>query len=152
VTFNVVSSPTAPTPGLRATYFNNADLTGTSVSRVDATVNFDWGTGSPHASIAADTFSARWVGKVKPQFSQTYTFYTQSNDGVRLWVNNQLIINNWTQHALTENRASILLQAGVKYDIRLEFFEGTGSAAMKLLWSSASTPKAVVPSSALSTA
>ena len=76
--------------GLAATYFNNADFTGTTVVRTDPTVNFDWGSGSPAPAIGADTFSARWTGQVQPQFSETYTFYTQSDDGVRLWVNNVL--------------------------------------------------------------
>src|SRR6185436_18128129 len=75
--------------GLAATYVDTATLTGASVSRVDPTIDFVWGTGSPAAGIAADTFSARWTGEIMPQFSQTYTFYTVSDDGVRLWVNGQ---------------------------------------------------------------
>ena len=59
--------------------------------------------GSPAAAIAADTFSARWIGQVEAQFTGTYTFYTQSDDGVRLWVNGQLLVNNWTNHSVTEN-------------------------------------------------
>jgi hypothetical protein len=64
-------------------------------------VDFNWGTGSPDPSIAADNFSARWTGQVQPVSTQAYTFYTVSDDGVRLWVNNQLVIDNWTDHAPT---------------------------------------------------
>ena len=73
--------------GLSAVYYDNQNFTGATVSRVDPTVNFDWGTGSPAPGIGADTFSVRWTGQVQAQFSQTYTFYTTSDDGVRLWVN-----------------------------------------------------------------
>ena len=84
--------------GLSATYFNNADFTGTVVSRIDATVDFNWGTGSPASSIAVDTFSARWTGQVEAPVTGAYTFYTVSDDGVRLWVNGQQVVNNWTDH------------------------------------------------------
>ena len=132
--------------GLSATYYNNIDFTGTTVTRVDPTIDFAWGTGSPAASIGADTFSARWTGQVEAQFTGTYTFYTVSDDGVRLWVNGQQIINNWTDHAPTENSGTIALTAGQRYDIRMEFYENGGGAIARLLWSSASIPKAVIPS------
>ena len=93
----------------------------------------------------ADTFSARWTGQVQPQFTGTYTFYTQSDDGVRLWVNGQQIVNNWTDHAATENSGDDRADGGQRYDIRMEFYENGGGATARLLWSSASTPKAVIP-------
>jgi glucose/arabinose dehydrogenase len=135
--------------GLSATYFDNLDFTGATVARIDPTVNFAWGTGSPAAGIGPDTFSVRWTGQVEPQFTGTYTFYTQSDDGVRLWVNGQQLVNNWTNHRVTENSGTISLSVGQRYDIRMEFYENGGAATAKLLWSSASTPKAVIPSSRL---
>jgi glucose/arabinose dehydrogenase len=146
-TYRVVTGGTGT--GLAATYYNNIDFTGTTVSRTDGTVNFDWASGSPAAAIGADTFSARWTGQVQPQFSETYTFYTQSDDGVRLWVNNVPVVNNWTDHAITENSGTIALTAGQRYDIRMEFYENGGLATARLLWSSVSTPKAVVPMASL---
>jgi glucose/arabinose dehydrogenase len=135
--------------GLSATYYNNINFTGTTVTRVDPTVNFSWGSGAPASGIAADTFSARWTGQVQPQFTGTYTFHTQSDDGVRLWVNGQQLVNNWTNHATTENSGTIALTAGQRYDIRMEYFENTGGATARLLWSSASVPKAAIPSTRL---
>ncbi|MET0167943.1 MAG: PQQ-dependent sugar dehydrogenase, partial [Vicinamibacterales bacterium] len=131
--------------GLSATYFDSATFSGAVITRTDPTVNFTWGLGSPAGAIGPDTFSARWTGQVEAQFTGTYTFYTQSDDGVRLWVNGQQLVNNWTNHSLTENRGTIALTAGQRYAIRMEFFENTGSATARLLWSSSSTPKAVVP-------
>ena len=135
--------------GLSATYYNNTDLTGVTVTRVDPTVDFNWGSGSPAPGIGANTFSARWTGQVEAQFSGVYTFYTQSDDGARLWINGQQIINNWADRAPTESSGTIQLEAGQRYDIRMEFHEKNGSATARLLWSSASIPKSVVPSSRL---
>lgn len=70
--------------GLRAFYYYTPDLTGGTITRIDPSVNFDWGLGSPNPSIPSDNFSARWTGEVWPWYSQTYTFYTVSDDGVRL--------------------------------------------------------------------
>jgi phage-related protein len=131
--------------GLRGDYFDNWDFTAPVSTRVDPAVDFDWGAGAPQAGMGADTFSVRWTGKVQPQFSEQYTFYTVSSDGVRLWVNGQLLIDNWTNHDPTENSGSITLVAGQQYDITLEFFENTGVAVSRLLWSSPSTAKAVIP-------
>src|SRR5918993_709415 len=80
--------------GLTAVYYDNVDFTGKTFERTEAGVNLQVGKGSPVPGVIdADTFSARWTGTVEPQFSQTYTFHTLSNNGVRLWVNGKLIIN-----------------------------------------------------------
>lgn len=131
--------------GLAATYFDNSNFTGPTVKRRDPSVNFDWGVGSPSPAIAPTDFSARWVGQVWAGHSETYTFYTLSDDGVALWVNNQLLIYNWTNHGPTENSATINLVRGRKYDIKLEYYQGGGGATMKLSWSSPSQPKQVIP-------
>lgn len=135
--------------GLSATYYNSRTLSGTTVTRTDPTINFNWGTGAPAGGIGADNFSVRWTGQVQPLYSQTYTFYTTSDDGVRLWVNDQLLINNWTDHAPVENSASIALSAGQKYNLKLEFYENGGGAVSKLAWSSASQIKQIIPQSQL---
>src|SRR5262249_6086564 len=105
--------------------------------------------GSPDPSVPVDHFSARWTGQVQAQYSQTYTFYTESDDGVRLWVNGQLLIDNWTDHAPTENSATIALVAGQKYDIKMEYYENGGGAVGQLLSSRPSTPQQAVPTSQL---
>jgi hypothetical protein len=135
--------------GLAATYFNNADLTGASVARTDATVNFNWGNGSPNSAIAADTFSARWTGQIQADKTQTYTFYTYSDDGVRLWVDGKQIINNWTDHSAREDKGTLSLVAGQKYNIKLEYYDKQYGAVIKLSWSGAATAKAVIPQAQL---
>jgi hypothetical protein len=131
--------------GLTGQYFDNADFTAFRVSRTDATVDFDWASGSPDASVGADTFSARWTGQVQAPFGETYTFRTVSDDGVRLWVNGALVVDNWTDHGPTENTGAIALAAGQKVDLKMEYYENGGGAVARLLWSSPSTPRQAIP-------
>jgi hypothetical protein len=96
-----------------------------------------------------DQFSARWSGEIEPRFSEEYTLHTLSNDGVRLWVDGKLIIDNWTGHSATEDAGKIKLEAGKRYPIKLEYFQSGGNSVMKLFWSSASQRREVVPQSVL---
>ena len=137
------------TIGLSAQYFNNKDLTTPILTRTDATVDFDWGQGSPDGAIAADNFSARWTGQILPTQSEAYTFYTHSDDGVKLWVNGQLLIDHWAPHAVTEDSGVINLVAGQKVDIQLDYYEQGGYAVAQLLWSNPTQVKEVVPQSQL---
>ncbi|MDX2230534.1 MAG: PA14 domain-containing protein [Leptolyngbyaceae cyanobacterium bins.349] len=132
--------------GLQGEYFDNADLTNRRLTRIDSTVNFNWGTGSPNTAIAPDTFSTRWTGQVQAVTTGTYTFFVQANDGVRLWVNNVQLINDWEDGpSAVERRGTIALTAGQRYNIRLEYFEETGNASAVLLWSGPSITKQVIP-------
>jgi fibro-slime domain-containing protein len=115
-------------------------------------VYFDWGTAAPAAGMPTDSFQIRWTGTVTPAFSETYTFYTQSNDGVRLWVDNQLVIDAWTNHNSREDSGTIALQAGQSYDLRLEYYDNSSSALVWLSWSSASQGKQLVQGRALTPA
>ncbi|HEX5749168.1 MAG TPA: PQQ-dependent sugar dehydrogenase [Archangium sp.] len=134
-----------PVHGLRAQYFDTAGFQDLKLERVDPTVDFRWETGSPDPAMDSNTFSVRWTGSVVPLYSETYTFHTQSNDGVRLWVDGQLLIDDWTVHSTTENRGTVTLQAGRAYSLQLEFFEQTGLAVMRLHWSSPSQRKQLIP-------
>src|SRR5438477_12352052 len=81
--------------GLLAQYFDNMDFTNLKMTRTDAQVNFNWASGSPAASMGADTFSVRWTGQIAAHTTEKYTFYTSSDDGVRLWLNDKLVIDRW---------------------------------------------------------
>ena len=134
--------------GLAVTYYDNSDFTGVAVKRVDSTVDFNWGLGSPDPSIQPDTFSARWIGYVEPQYSETYTFYANTDDGVKVWVNNQLLIDNW-QVGSGEWSGAIDLIANVRYSIKMNYFESADTAIAQLSWSSPSVLKTVIPQSRL---
>ena len=112
-------------------------------------MNYDWGIGSPDPSISADTFTVRWTGQVQPLYSQTYTFYTTTDDGTRLWVNGQQLVDGWVNQAPTERSGTISLVSNQKYDLTMEYFENTGGASAKLSWSSTNQTKQIIPQTQL---
>src|SRR4051812_45002624 len=123
----------AVTPGLSGAYYNNVNLSGSAVAtRVDNTVNFSW-SGAPGVSgIGGDNFSVRWTGQINPRYTGLYSFLTNSDDGVRLFIDGKTVIDNWTKHAPTLNTGTAILTAGVKANVTLEFFEATGGATAQL--------------------
>lgn len=139
----------ATASGLRGEYFDDIELTNRRIVRTDPTVNFDWGMGSPDISIEPDTYSARWSGEVEPTHSEDTTFYTVSDDGVRLWVDDELVIDNWVDQAATEVSGSISLTAGKRVPIVMEYFENGGDAVARLSWESASLEREIIPETRL---
>jgi Tc toxin complex TcA C-terminal TcB-binding domain/Neuraminidase-like domain/PA14 domain/Salmonella virulence plasmid 28.1kDa A protein len=138
--------------GLTASYYKTVDLSGSPVAtRVDSSVNFNWGFGLANVAVTSRPFSVRWTGFVIPQYSETYTFYVQAGDGVRLWVNGVLLLppNSWTDGLPTERSGTIALNAGQLYAIELDYYDHTASAVVALSWSSPSNPKAIIPQSQL---
>ncbi|PIX59285.1 MAG: hypothetical protein COZ47_13255, partial [Lysobacterales bacterium CG_4_10_14_3_um_filter_64_11] len=104
-------------------------------TRIDATVNFNWGSGAPAPGIGSDDFAVRWDGMVEAPQTGGYIFSTQSDDGVRLWINGALVIDNWTLHGPTWNdSAPVNLVAGQRYVVRMEMFERGGGAVARLYW------------------
>lgn len=131
--------------GLEGTYFNNMNFTSQALTRTDATVNFNWGTGAPAGSVDANTFSVRWEGELQLPREGTYTFYTNSDDGVRLWIDNVLIVDNWTDHGPTEDLGMITLSAASRHQVKLEYYENGGGAVMELRWSGPGVEKQIIP-------
>lgn len=119
--------------GLAATYFDDPEFAGASVQRVDPRADFNWRSRSPARGIKRFTYSVRWTGQVRPEHSEEYTFHTTSNDGVRLWVDGRLIIDNWSNHAVrcgghrTKTRCGILRTRGVCHVAQLQGFGVRGS-------------------------
>lgn len=133
----VLAGPAAAgvVPGLTGIYYDNINFTGPTVTRVDPSVDFNWGSGSPDASLGPDTFSVRWTGFVRAPVNGNYFFQTRSDDGVRLWVNGILVINNWTDHGPTDNTsAAVALTAGTDYAVIMEYYENGGGAEARLRW------------------
>jgi len=120
-----------------------------TLTRKDANIDFDWGNAPPDEKVSDNDFNITWTGSIVPEYSEEYTFYTYSDDGVKLWVNEKLIIENWTDHSPTEDAGKITLDAGRKYPVRIEYYEKSGGAAAKLSWSSSSQEKQIVPADAL---
>lgn len=133
---NLSWSPLTPTTinNWRGEYFNNINLSGSPVAvRDDGNVNFNWGDGSPvNGVVNRDNFSVRWTRSV-PFSAARYRFTTNSDDGVRLWVNNQLIIDQWRDQAATGYSAEIDLPAGT-VPIKMEYYDRAGGALASLSW------------------
>ena len=137
--------------GVRGDYYRGETFNTFVLSRTDPQINFNWPDGTaPDASVGDDNFSVRWTGEIEAAFTETYTFYTNSDDGVRLWVDGQQLVDNWTAHTNMENSGNIDLVAGQAYSLQMEYYEDTGPAVAELRWSSARTPKQFVPQAALS--
>jgi hypothetical protein len=127
--------------GLTGDYYDNADLSGHTMTRVDPQVDFNWNYGAPDRAMGTDTFSASWSGLVKAPETGTYTFSTRSDDGARLWIDNKLVIDKWQVQSAKEWSATVKLQAGVDYPIRLEYYDNTAGATAQLLWQTPSESK-----------
>lgn len=144
-TFFVAPSGYMTGTGLQATYFDNIDLTNQVMSRVDSVVDFYWGSGSPDPAMEYGTYSVRWEGEIEPPYSGTYTFTTTTDDGVRLWVNNQLLIDEWQNQAVSEFSGTISLTALQKANIKLEYFEYSAYSEVELSWAHAEIDQEIIP-------
>ena len=161
---SAVISPAGNTSGtgLTAYYYNATSSTITpyttaatvfaktpTATRLDPTVDFVWSSTTLPTGINTTYFLARWKGQVQPQYSETYYFDVTADDGVDLWVNGQLILSSWSYTGTGDRLGSIALQAGVLYDIQLDYYQGSGGAFTHLFWYSNSQPKQVIPSTRL---
>jgi YVTN family beta-propeller protein len=129
------SSPNTGT-GLQGRYFNNLALSGApALSRIEV-VSFGWSTGSPGPGVNSDQFSVRWSGRVEATASGNFQFQTRANDGVRLWINGTLVIDDWNNHTSTVDRTtgSIALVKNQRYSLVLEYYDNTGDATARLRW------------------
>ncbi|HEY0713663.1 MAG TPA: PA14 domain-containing protein, partial [Polyangia bacterium] len=133
--------------GLLGTYFAVETLMGRSVTRIDRNIDFLFD-GSPIATIPADLFSIRWTGKVVAPTTGTYTFSTLGDDGVRLWVNDQQLINDWRVHTPGEFSGQIAMTAGRPVPIKLEYFDSSGGGTIRLSWAGPGVTKQIIPATA----
>lgn len=144
------------------------DNTELAMSRIDPKIDFTkdnadsyykWGDKAPDPKVNADYYSVVWSGYIMPELNEDYTFYTRTDDGVKLWIDlnrngifdtNELLISNWQKHSETENSSkSVKMEKGKKYRIRMEYYENEYDAVAKLLWSNPKKAKEVVPNSQL---
>lgn len=125
--------PITSVTGWLGEYFSNRDLIGPpSLVRDDQSLDFNWGSGSPAAGFPSDNFSARWTRS--PYFdSGRYRFYVRVDDGVRLYLDNSLIIDQWGEDSEREFSAERDLGSGW-HNLRVEYFEGRGVARIAVWW------------------
>ncbi|MDC0716823.1 family 43 glycosylhydrolase [Nannocystis bainbridge] len=137
------SEPPPPVNGLRAEYF--ATYIDPVMTRIDPGLDFVWGLDAPDPSLPVDRHSIRWTGSLLAPATGTYTIITETDDGVRVWVDDALVIDDWIPHFVTRNEASVELTAGVPAAIRVDYFEIDIEASARLLWSSDAIAEQVIP-------
>jgi len=121
-----------------------------TLTRVDPTIDFNWDTTPSSPEIGLTNYCVEWTGTVEPQFSETYTFSTSTDDGVLLYVNGHLLVNEWEPEGQTTWSGTIAMNAQQSYNIKMDYFQGLGDAVAYLYWSSPSTgPMTIIPESQL---
>jgi len=136
--------------GLLGQYYDNIDFSGKSISRIDPIIDFDWVAGSPAQSLDINTFSVNWSGFVRTTGAAgDYVFYPTTDDGVRLWVDGRLIVDQWQDQAPTESSGSITLAANSAFRIEMEYFENGGGAVAQLRWQPPGGIKEIIPAAHL---
>ncbi len=122
-------------PGLSAEYFDNNRLEGSArVRRVDPQVDFGWTLNSPAREIPFDWYSVRWTGRLTVPAGGLRRLGVEGNDGYRLYLDGALLIDNWRKQSYGIRMASVALRPGSTHDVKLEYFESTGNARVKLVW------------------
>lgn len=133
------------------------------ISRIDSSIHFNWVRNSPDRRISVDRFNATWTGFIEARYNETYTFEAKADDGIRVWIDNKLLIDNWEKHeegsesnvqSHAENKSAkstLKMQAGKKYAIKVEYFEDVLNASVSLFWHSKSQEKEVITPSAFYT-
>ena len=120
--------------GLKGEYFNNRNLEGTpALTRIDSQLEFDW-PWAPGDGVNVDDFSIRWTGYIQSDKSFDGWLGLSSDDGIRMWIDDQLVIDNWTKGATTIVTTPKNIEAGKKYKVRIEMWEGGWGARAHLRW------------------
>jgi hypothetical protein len=140
--------------GIKGEYFNNVNLSGTpALTRIDPEVNFDWDDQGPGAPINVDDWSARWTADLEILFDDTYTFSVNSQDGTRLWIDGELVLDMWVAWVTTKYASlPIYLEKGF-HSLRLEYFDGGEpggvEAVQELYWSTPTMAEQIIPAGPL---
>ncbi|MDL2313183.1 alpha-L-fucosidase, partial [Bacteroidales bacterium OttesenSCG-928-B11] len=128
-----------------------------TLTRIDTTINFNWVRNSPGYPIIEDHFTATWTGFIQPDFDGEYTFSATADDGMRLYINDKLILDLWDNsvegtdsEAMREEeqkskKGMIFLKKGVLYSIKVDYREMTHNASISLFWQHDKLPKEIIP-------
>ncbi|MGC9357565.1 MAG: PA14 domain-containing protein [Anaerolineae bacterium] len=126
-------NPQSSDPTWTAEYYDNVTLTGVPVlTRQERAIDHDWGTGSPALEVPTDRFSARWR-RYLYLTAGSYRFRVSSDDGVRLWIDGELLVDEWYDHAVQTFTVDKYLETG-HHMVQLDYYENTGFAEVALDW------------------
>jgi hypothetical protein len=150
-----VSALASPVAGVVGTYYDQngtagAYFTGNTITRIDSTIDFNWGSGSPMSGIPNDNFSVRWTGMLLVPSTGDYSFQLAADNGVRLYVNGTQVISKWITASGTYTATVTGLTAGTYVPLMLEYYEFDGGATSALSWQTpGSSSYVTLPSSSL---
>lgn len=148
--FTTLVAATETGIGLLASFGNGTNFSTPLAVVTNSTVDFAWGTTRPNRRITADAFSARWEGSILPQFTQKYAIQFEYQGKARVWVNGQLLIDEWAGCSLPQTRRGwISLVAGQLASVRIDYIASDSGALAKLRWMSASRPMEIIPTTRL---
>jgi hypothetical protein len=138
-----------PGVGVKAQYFRGVELAGAPIlTQIEDAINHSWGDGVVAAGVS-DGVSARWTADLEVPFTESYELITTSDDGVRLWLDGRLLINDWRSHGSTDDIVKVDLVAGQIYSLVMEWYDDSGSAIARLWWQSPSIRKQIIPAGPL---
>src|SRR6266700_4026271 len=149
--------------GLRGEYFQMPSYEGRAfnagalvLTRIDPQISFDWGSGAPDPALQSQ-FLVRWTGFLRVPAAaavaagaQSYRFIVRADDGVRLWVDERPLIDDWNDHTATQDTGDVALAAGASVPIKLEYYQHMGTASIVLAWTPPGQSSGPIPTSALS--
>lgn len=131
----VYTDETHQQKGLQATYFSNKHLEGKpQLERIEQKVNYSWGGGTSIEGMPKERYSVRWTGVVCPDKTGEYEFLAGGDDGYRVYIDDQLVADEWKVGGFRTSRIAKTLQEGVNYKIRFEYFQEGGGAAASFTW------------------
>jgi beta-glucosidase len=119
---------------IKGEYFANPDLAGAPVMvRSETSIDYDWKYGSPEG-LPHDNFSVRWTGRFQSPVSRKVKMSTTMDDGARLWINGELVIDRWSGGSKRLAEAEVALEQGQVYEFKMEYYDGEFAAAAQLGW------------------
>ena len=127
----------APQPdgdGIVGEYYEGPDFDRLVTRRRDATLAFDWGHRPPVPGLSAEYFSVRWTGWLVPPVSGRYVLHATADDGIRIWLNDRLVMNEWRPQPVSTFTTSVELKAGEPYRLRVDYFQDILDTRLRITW------------------
>jgi len=159
ITAGAASSALAQDSGLYGQYFVGGNFRTPTMTRIDRGIDFEWSNEGPFIEEMnmelrerTNNFRVRWSGYITPTYNETFTFATRSDDGIRVWIDDRLVIGNWPGHPPRFDYGRIQLVQGIPYTIMVEYFQGGGGALLELYWQSESQAFEIIPENVLTPA
>ena len=143
--FEPINTSIGTGTGLLGQYFKGQNFDNFVHQQTDPNLNFDWGSSSPIAGLNKDNFSVRWTGEVEAKYSGIHTFYINSDNGRKVWFDEELVVDEWKDNWGADYTFQKTLVAGEKYSIRIDYFEKNGGANILLSWSNPIMAKEAIP-------